>query len=75
MWHKDNAWASGNSQTYMWLFSHAFSHCLHSAPKWHSYPIVTIEGYVWHKCGPDDDEVLYSTSFQAVIKKILKCKN
>ena len=45
MRHKGNAWVSGNSWTYMWLFSHAFLHCLHStesAPKWHSYPIVPI---------------------------------
>ena len=47
---------------------------LHSAPEWHSFPIVTIEGYVWHKCGPDDDEVLHSTSFQAVIENFLKYK-
>ena len=35
------------------------------------------EGYVWRKCGPDDDEVLHSTLFQAVIEKKnnLKCKN
>ena len=34
---------SGNSRTYTWLFTHAFLHCLCSAPKRHSYSIVTIE--------------------------------
>ena len=68
MWDKGNTWVSSNSQTYMWLFSYVFLHSLHSTPTWHSHPIVTIEGYVWHKCGPDDDEVLHFTSFQALIE-------
>ena len=71
---KGNAWVSGNSRTYTWLFSHAFYIVQVYIPhpglsKRHSYPIVTIEGYVWRECGPDDDEVLHSTSFWAVIKK------
>ena len=69
MRHKGNAWVSGNSRTYTWLFSHAFLHTRGL------YPIVTIEVYVWHECGPDDDEVLHSTSFQAAIEEILICKN
>ena len=36
---------------------------------------ANIEGYVWRECGPDDDEVLHSTYFQAVIEIFLKCKN
>ena len=45
MRHKGNAWVSGNFRTYTWLFSHAFLHCSHSAPKRRSlisYPILTM---------------------------------
>ena len=55
-------------------YFHMLFYIVYTQPKQHSYPIVTIEGYVWCKCGPDD-EVLYSTSFQALIETILICNN
>ena len=63
MRHKGNVWVSSNSQTYTWLF-----HTLFYIVKRHSYPIVTTESYVWRECGPDYDEVLHSTLFQAMTK-------